>query len=175
MYNTFVAYLLWLISGCGAAGFHRFYLNKVGSGLLFLFTGGVCMIGAITDFFRIPSMVREANLRIKYQRALNLIENNINPDSAEFRLLTAGRGAGKPSRKTIELQILSVAKQNSGSVTCSELALESGISVDQARKHLDTLTGKGIADMRVTKSGTIVYYFADFAPKGDAADFEDLT
>lgn len=174
MYSKFIAYLLWFISVFGMLGFHRFYLNKIGTGLLFFFTGGICFFGGATDFFRIPSMVRDANLRIKYQKALHLIENNIDPGSAEFKLFNAERGNRKHKRKSMELTILSVAKENKGSVTCSELALDAEISIDQAKKHLDTLTSKGIADMRVTKNGTIVYYFADFAPKGNVDEFEDL-
>lgn len=43
-------------------GIHRFYCGKVVTGLLWLFTGGLFMIGWIIDFFLVPSMVREANM-----------------------------------------------------------------------------------------------------------------
>ncbi|MDR2903565.1 MAG: TM2 domain-containing protein [Clostridiales bacterium] len=33
----------------GVAGFHRFYTGKIGTGLLWLFTGGFCGIGWIID------------------------------------------------------------------------------------------------------------------------------
>ena len=51
MYNVAIAYLLWLFSGCGALGFHRFYLGKIPSGLLWMFTGGLGLVGAFYDFF----------------------------------------------------------------------------------------------------------------------------
>ena len=33
----------------GVGGFHRFYVGKIGTGLLWLFTGGLCGIGWIID------------------------------------------------------------------------------------------------------------------------------
>lgn len=34
----------------GALGIHRFYVGKIGTGILYLFTGGLCGIGALVDF-----------------------------------------------------------------------------------------------------------------------------
>ncbi|MBN1648366.1 MAG: TM2 domain-containing protein [Spirochaetales bacterium] len=171
MYSTLIAYLLWIVSGCGALGFHRFYLNKIGSGILYMFTGGLFGLGALYDLVTLPTQVREANLRIKYQGALHLIEQNIDPS----RVVPPGYAhRGKPTKQAMEQIILGVARKNEGVVTPSELALEAGMSIDQSKKALDTLTSKGFADMRVTKTGTIIYYFADFAPRGSHDEFDDM-
>lgn len=37
----------------GAIGVHRFYVGKVGTGILYLFTGGICGIGVIVDIIKI--------------------------------------------------------------------------------------------------------------------------
>jgi Predicted membrane protein len=37
----------------GVIGIHRFYVGKVGSGVLYAFTGGVCGVGVILDFIKI--------------------------------------------------------------------------------------------------------------------------
>jgi TM2 domain-containing membrane protein YozV len=63
MKSTVVAYLLWCLVFVGFAGIHRFYAGKWISGLIWLFTGGVFLLGQVIDLFLIPGMVREANLR----------------------------------------------------------------------------------------------------------------
>ena len=52
-------FFLWLCFGLWGA--HRFYVDKTGSGLLFAFTGGFCLIGWLLDFFKLDSMVAEYN------------------------------------------------------------------------------------------------------------------
>jgi TM2 domain-containing membrane protein YozV len=53
-------YLLWIF---GFTGSHRFYYGKTATGLLWLATGGLFLVGWIVDFFLIPSMDRNADLR----------------------------------------------------------------------------------------------------------------
>jgi TM2 domain-containing membrane protein YozV len=60
--STAVTYLLWFLGGFGILGLQRFYLGRWVSGLIWLFTGGVFVIGAIIDLFVIPEMVRVENL-----------------------------------------------------------------------------------------------------------------
>lgn len=54
-----VAWLL--LTFLGVLGAHRFYLGKVGTGLLWLFTGGLCGIGWAYDFWCLNEQVSEAN------------------------------------------------------------------------------------------------------------------
>ena len=76
MYSVGIAYLLWLVSGFGALGFHRFYLGKIFTGLLWFFTGGLGMIGSIYDLITLPAQVMEANIRRAYNENVNVNENN---------------------------------------------------------------------------------------------------
>jgi TM2 domain-containing membrane protein YozV len=57
-----IGYILWLF---GFTGSHRFYYGKPISGILYFFTLGLLFIGWIVDFFLIPSMDREADLRFQ--------------------------------------------------------------------------------------------------------------
>jgi len=163
MYSTVVAYLLWVISGFGALGFHRFYLGKFGTGVLYFFTGGLFWIGSLYDLFTLPMQVREANMRLRYRDVLT-------------RQLSGSRlRAGTVEKKeSIERVILRTAKKNKGRATASEVALEGDVTIEEAKRDLEKLASKGFAEMRVSKSGTIVYVFPELAGDGAQTDLEDF-
>jgi len=56
-----IGYILWALGG--VLGIHRFYCGRIGTGILWFFTGGLLGIGWLVDVFLIPDLVREANLR----------------------------------------------------------------------------------------------------------------
>ena len=62
MKSTTTAYLLWLLIFVGLGGIHRIYAGRVVTGLIWLFTGGLFLIGQVVDLFLIPGMIRRANL-----------------------------------------------------------------------------------------------------------------
>jgi len=168
MYSTGIAYLLWLLSGFGALGFHRFYLGKIPTGLLWMMTGGLGMVGSIYDFLTLPSQVREANFRNALydrntQQPAGQQENWRYANDAQYRVVN-GRNNEKES---IEHVILKLAKENSGILTVSEVALGANITIDEAKKILDTLVTKGFAELRVRKSGSLVYIIPDMADKDE--------
>jgi len=166
MYSTGIAYLLWLLSGFGALGFHRFYLGKIPTGLLWMCTGGMFGIGAFYDFFTMPRQVREANLlRALFDSERKQFSQAGNPnwryaDDAKARVLGN-------KKESIEQIILKIAKENKGILTVSEVALSAQISIDEAKKLLDDLIKKGFAELRVRKSGTLVYVIPDMADKDE--------
>ncbi len=159
MYNVGIAYLLWFVSGFGALGFHRFYLGKLPTGLLWMCTGGLGMVGAIYDFFTLPRQVQEANLREQVRQALG--QGTQTGQRVQWRY--ADDGAARIVRKeSLERTILRVAKKNQGMATASDVALEADVPIEEAKKALDTLVTKGFAELRVRSSGTLVYTFPEF-------------
>ena len=51
------AYLLWFFWVIGLCGLHRIYIGKVATGILWLLTGGLLMIGQIVDLFTLGMQV----------------------------------------------------------------------------------------------------------------------
>jgi len=160
-YNLSIAYLLWLFSGFGALGFHRFYLGKVGTGFLWMLTGGLGGIGGIYDLVTLPSQVREANIGYAAREAIGYDTWNSSSSFApRFR-----------REESPERVILRLAKANNGMVTSGEVAIEANISLEDAQRQLDSLAKKGIAQVRVRSSGVLVYFFPEFSK--EEADFID--
>lgn len=65
--EVFVTYLLWFF--LGFLGVHKFYLGKMGWGILYIFTGGLFLIGWLIDLFTIPGKVRRYNQDLQRFRA----------------------------------------------------------------------------------------------------------
>lgn len=51
--SKMLALLLCILGFFGFAGVHRIYVGKVGSGILYFFTGGICGVGTIIDLILI--------------------------------------------------------------------------------------------------------------------------
>ena len=172
MYSTGLAYFLWLISGLGALGFHRFYLGKWGTGLIYMLTGGLGGIGSFYDLVTLPLQVREANLRNAYRNAIYDRQSRHKPNFVQSDFKTSMRSEIK--KDSLERVILKTAKHNQGLVTPSEVALESGLSIDQSKQALEKLVVTGHADIRVNKNGAMVYFFQEFSKGNSHPDLEDL-
>ena len=150
MYSTGLAYLLWAIGGFGALGLHRFYLGKIPSGVLWMCSAGLFGLGSIYDLLTIPRQVKEANIRKAILE--QMMQNN-----GALHYVSDGSVRFVNGKESVERIILKLAKQNKGILTPTEVSLGANISIDDAKKNLDELVSKGIAEIRVRKTGTIVY------------------
>jgi hypothetical protein len=178
MYSVWLAYLLWFLSGFGALGFHRFYLGKIRTGLLWMFTGGLGMVGSIYDFITLPGQVQMANMR------LALEGSRLWPDRAGGGTPQQKAGAGNwryandtsarivREKESLQRSILRQAKENKGILTVSEVALAADVDLEEAKKALDALVTGGFAELRVRRSGTIVYTIPELMSKNE--DLEDF-
>ncbi len=59
-HSLVMGYVLWIF---GFTGSHRFYYGKPITGTIWLFTGGLFLVGWIVDLFLIPGMDRKADRR----------------------------------------------------------------------------------------------------------------
>ena len=54
--------LAWiLLTFLGALGMHRFYMGKLGTGLIYLVTGGLLGLGVLFDFLTLNTQISELN------------------------------------------------------------------------------------------------------------------
>ncbi|CAN5765384.1 TM2 domain-containing protein [soil metagenome] len=53
-----------LLGFVAAAGIHRFVLGHIGMGILYLFTGGLCLIGTIVDIVNHKQLTFEYNQKM---------------------------------------------------------------------------------------------------------------
>jgi TM2 domain-containing membrane protein YozV len=58
--------LFTLLGFVGFAGIQRFVLGQVGMGLLYFFTGGLCVIGTVVDLINNKSITLEYNKNMAY-------------------------------------------------------------------------------------------------------------
>ena len=60
-----LAYMLWFGCLLGFCGLHRFYMGKWGTGLLWLFTGGLLFVGQLVDLFLLSGAVDRHNAELQ--------------------------------------------------------------------------------------------------------------
>lgn len=53
-----------LLTFLGVFGFHRFYMEKWFTGILYLLTGGLFLVGVIYDFWTLNQQISEKNLQL---------------------------------------------------------------------------------------------------------------
>ena len=75
--KLWVAYLLWFLFGF--LGVHKFYLDKIVLGILYILTGGLFFIGWFVDLFTLPSQVDLYNLKMH-----NLYPSSPNKQPPEY-------------------------------------------------------------------------------------------
>ena len=170
MYSKTVAFVLGVLSFIPPfSGLLRFYLKRYGSGLVFSLTAGCCWIGNILDIVQIPQLVKQANMKRKQREMLLYGETADELHQVERRSLEY-----RTQEESIEKHILKSAKDNHGYTTPSEVALGGEVSIEEARNALDYLVSKGFAEMKVGKSGNIVYFFPDILDADKNEQYEDI-
>ena len=155
-YSMGLSYGLWCASLAGACGIHRFYMGKIGTGILYFATFGLLGIGQIVDLFRMKSLVRNANIR--------------DGRMPHPRLAERGGGQGGPNAKLpppdIQQLLLRAAMDNGGELTVTQGVMATGKGFEEVEKTLTEMSSKGYVDVdNAPGSGVVVYRFPELATR----------
>jgi TM2 domain-containing membrane protein YozV len=112
MKSKTTAYLLWLF--LGFLGAHKFYLDKVGTGVLYFFTFGLFGIGWIIDFFTLGNQVDAYNNALAGRN-----NSNVNTNMNNIVVNVSGTAVSSPPDVSQQLQKL-LELRNSGALTEEE-------------------------------------------------------
>lgn len=82
-----LSYLLWCLCLVGVCGLQRFYNRKPLSGLLWLFSFGLCGLGQLLDLLLLPTLVQQANQALQQEVGLDGL-------AIERQLLALARRSG---------------------------------------------------------------------------------
>ena len=119
MKSKSTAYILWFF--LGFLGVHKFYLNKVGMGVLYFFTFGIFGIGWFIDLFTLGSQVDTYNALFGRQFGAN--NNNVN----NIVVNVPGHGANNHSQPSISDQLHKLNElKEKGILTEEEFNIQKG-------------------------------------------------
>ncbi len=101
------AYLLWLLSGFGWLGFHRFYLNKNYTAILWMMSFGFLGVGAIADLLALEWLVNRYNVieklkELEQELAKTLDRKKQLADQDQFEEAAYNRDKAKILQKKID-------------------------------------------------------------------------
>ncbi len=155
MKSKAVAYLLWWF--LGIFGAHKFYLDKVGTGIAYLFTGGFVGIGWFIDVFTLSGQVDLYN-----SQHGGLIGGQQNQQQSQNIVVNVNTPAGAPVPQvtvSAEKQILSLTKDNE-ILTIKQIIAHTNLEIDEAEEAVKKLVGRGMAKELIEADGKIKYDFS---------------
>lgn len=138
------------------AGIHRFYLGRRVTGVLYLVTWGFFGIGTVLDLLTLERMVDDENRRLLYPGSPP--QNHALTGQTSELALPPPVAAGE--RLAAEQLVLRVAKLHNGAVTIELVAVETGLSLRQAKKELERLREQEYCTLDISSEGAKLYVFS---------------
>jgi hypothetical protein len=161
-YNVGIAYALWAMSFFMISGFHRLYLGKTGTGLLWLFTFGFCWIGNIIDLFLIPGMVEDSNFRYRVKLGFSSTGSlSPSPQPSQFPARTP-TPVGKLKPEQLRLELVRAAARTNGRLSVTQAVLATGADFKVVEDALQSMLKSGYISIdNDPDTGVIVYTFPE--------------
>lgn len=137
-------------------GLHRFYNKKYGTGILWLFTFGLCGVGQFVDLFFMQKMVDEHNGKMKAQLGLSDAGVPMN------QVAIAASVYHPPSHEQLMNKLLQAAATRGGKISVTQGALDTGASFMEVEAALKEMvkTGYVLVDNHPV-TGVVLYEFIE--------------
>lgn len=150
------AYILWAASFLGVCGLQRIYAGKLGTGLLYLFTLGLCGIGQFIDLFLIPGMIEDANNRLLVQGLGQQVLAAGGAGAASA--LPGGRRAPRTTEE-FQVALVAAAEKNGGKLTVAEAVAATGRGFKEVQRQLNEMAVNGFVETDSDDQGNMYYRF----------------
>ena len=148
-----VSYLLCGAGFFGIGGLHRLYNGKIGTGLLWLCTGGLFYIGQVVDLVIIPNMVDEYEQKLRLKAGVSSAGIPMNE-----RIFISQ--VHQPNGKPLVVQLIEAAEANGGSLTVTQGVKSTGASLVEVETMLkEMLQSNHVRIGNNPISGVVTYYF----------------
>ncbi|MGV2828215.1 NINE protein [Myxosarcina sp. GI1(2024)] len=159
--NIGTAYILWIFGCFGICGIHRFYLGKIVSGLLYLFTFGLFGFGQFIDLFLIPGMTAERNRHLLHHAAIDELTNLVNTQKAMLEQhVVATTDQQAQSETDPMLILLKAAEAHNNVLSIGQAIIATELSVETVEKLLQRALKEGLAYIDNDRdTGAVRYYF----------------
>jgi hypothetical protein len=153
------AYLLWFFLGAVSA--HKFYLGKIGIGILYLLTGQLFGIGWLIDLFTLGSQVDNYNLLHGLHGGSGVLQNSQSNNQNIVVNVTAPTPTGTTPEVKIsaEKQILTLSEKIS-SLSIKQIVSQTALEMEEVEEAVKKLVSKGMAREQVGSDGKLTYDFS---------------
>ncbi|MBW4630017.1 MAG: NINE protein [Brasilonema octagenarum HA4186-MV1] len=137
----------------GLGGLHRLYNGKIGTGVLWLLTGGVFGIGQFVDLFIIPNMVDEQEMRLRAKAGLSPLGVPLNQPAVATQLYRS------PQEK-LTMELLKAAQRRGGQLTVTQAVMETGATFAEIEAVFREMLKSGYVKIdNDPETGAVTYHF----------------
>jgi TM2 domain-containing membrane protein YozV len=148
-----VSYILCAVGFFGLGGLHRLYNGKIGTGLLWLCTGGLLYIGQIVDLLLIPGMVDEYDHQLR-------IKAGLSPLGVPLNQAVVASQVRRPNGNRLMVELIEAAENKGGSLTVTQGVKATGASFAEVEATLKEMFKSGYVKIDNDPiTGAVTYHF----------------